>query len=221
MNIKLAWNFWFDLYQDLFPEIELFDWKKSDRTEQIDLLVFPGGDDVSLEYYSGRDDMEKFRGMCYTNRERDDYEFNLLDACFDKRLSVKKILGVCRGVQLLNVAFDGNLYQDLDTYGIGHSNIHEILHKANSNLSFIKEVNSLHHQGIKGIGKYNRMGDRSYPTIIATDRTGLVPEIVTWCNDRILGVQFHPEYYWSTYADKIKFKEFCYSWINGTTTILK
>ena len=45
----------------------------------------------------------------------------------------------------------------------------------------------------KEIGKFTRAGNRNNPVIIATDKSGYVPEIVTWENGRVLGVQFHPE----------------------------
>lgn len=220
MNIKLAWDFDFNCYQSLFPEITLFNWE-TDRDTKIDLLVFPGGEDVSLKYYCNRATIEAFSNICYSNEERDVYERDILDACYDGRLRVSKILGVCRGMQLLNIMFEGKLYVDLASNGIAHSRSHDIVHKVGNNLKFMETVNSLHHQGISEIGRFNRAGDRNNPTIVATDKGGYVPEIVTWENDKILGVQFHPEYYWENNPDKSMFREFCYSWVNGKTTILK
>jgi putative glutamine amidotransferase len=214
MNIKLAWDFWFDAYQSLFPEIELFDWDKH-RKETIDLMVFPGGEDVSLEFYADRSTINKYAGLCYTNRERDDYEYNILDACYDGRLKVSKIFGVCRGLQFINVAFDGKLLPDLSSLGIEHNRIHTIKHTEKNNLDFLKTVNSMHHQGLHKIGQYNRRSDRSYPVILATDERGIIPEIVSWEHGRVLGVQFHPEVFSDNNEDKIKFIEFLNEWISG------
>lgn len=220
MNIKSTWNFALGAYQSLFEECILFNWDEQQRSnDKIDLLIFPGGEDVSLEYYSGRDDVNRFRNLCYSNRERDDYEMNILDAVYDGRLKVNKILGVCRGMQLLNVLFDGKLYQDLHSFELSHPNEHEIYHKIPSNLGFLKYVNSLHHQGLRLMGAYDRRGNRIDSRIIATDKTGYVPEIVSWSGDRILGVQFHPEFFDDDYEDKIKFREFCYDWVKGNTHI--
>jgi putative glutamine amidotransferase len=218
VNIKLAYDFWFDAYQSLFPEIELFDWNKH-AGDKIDLMVFPGGEDVSLEYYSSRDEIENYKNLCYSDKERDLWEFNILDGCYDKRLNVNKILGVCRGLQLLNVAFDGNLYQDLGSLGVSHDRVHVIQHKVISNLAFMETVNSMHHQGIRSLGKFTRVGNKNYPTIIATN--GNIPEIVTWENDRVLGVQFHPEIFMDGNTEKEMFRDFCYDWMSDKITILK
>lgn len=220
MNIKLAWDFDFECYKSLFPEITMFNWE-TDKENKIDLMVFPGGEDVSLEYYCSRETVEQYKNLCYSNRERDDYEINILDAVYDGRLKVNKILGVCRGLQLLNVMFDGKLYPDLYSNELGHDRVHTIKHKAPNNLEFLETVNSLHHQGIRNVGNYDRRGNRNYPIIIATDKSGHIPEIVTWGKERILGVQFHPEYFWDNNPDKSKFREFCYSWIDSKTTIYK
>lgn len=218
MNIKLAWPFDTEAYQSLFPELVLFDWKEHSR-EKIDLMVFPGGEDVSLEYYNGRETIQKYQHLCHTNRERDDYEIDILDACYDGRLSVKKILGVCRGMQLLNVMFDGKLFVDLPSVNIFHNSIHDIVHKYPSRLSFLERVNSLHHQGLRTIGGYDRRGNRISNVVLATDENGLVPEIITWANERVLGVQFHPEYFWGSNPDKNKFRDVVYSWVNGESII--
>lgn len=220
MNIKLAYNFDLYAYKSLFPEITLFDLNNYDG-RPIDLMVFPGGEDVSLEFYCNNESMiSEFSNVCYTNRQRDDIEISILNAIYNKGITVNKILGVCRGMQLINVMADGKLFQDLEYYGFSHPRIHEITHLTKSNLGFLKTVNSLHHQGVSEVGKYNPNGNRSYPIIIATDKSTRVPEIMTWENDRILGVQFHPEYFGEDNPDKKKFIDFCYSWLRGETSII-
>jgi len=220
LNIKLAWNFDIYAYQSLFPEITLFNWDK-DRNEQIDLMVFPGGEDVSLEYYTSGDSIRRFSNLCYTNRERDDYEVNILDACYDGRLNVNKILGVCRGMQLINVMFSGRLFEDLYSYEMAHDKIHDIKHKIPNVFSSVRKVNSMHHQGIRTLGSYNRRGNNVYPKILASDGKGRIPEIVMWEGGRVLGVQFHPEYFWNDNPDKTLFREEFYKWVRGESNILK
>lgn len=220
MIIRLAYSFDLGAYKSLFPDIELFDWKK-DRNEEIDLMVFPGGEDVSMEYYASSMEAQAYRYLTHSDRERDDYEMDILDACYDKRLKVNKILGVCRGMQLINVRCDGKLYYDTAMQiGYHHENVHQIVHKTASALGFIKDVNSLHHQGLRTMGQYNPIGNRSNPVIIASDKQGYIPEIAVWDNDRILGVQFHPEYFWNENPDKQKFRDVVYAWIEGRTKIL-
>ena len=223
MNIRLAYNFDLDLFQKLFPGTQLFDWDR-DGNEKIDLLIFPGGEDVSLEYYLDREMIERFAPLCNSNAERDEKEIRILSMAVGGAINVNKILGICRGIQLFGVMFGGSLFPDLNTYGNPHPYMHNIHHKTPSNLDFFKTVNSMHHQGIRNMGnEFFRLGisKKSYPKFIALDGMDAVVEIGTWLNDRILGLQFHPEYYDETHQDKNKFREFVNSWVSGNTTILK
>jgi putative glutamine amidotransferase len=74
--------------------------------EALDGLLFPGGGDVAPAYYGeARDD------RCQEpDRERDYFEIHLARAALERRTP---ILGICRGLQVLNVAAGGTLYQDL------------------------------------------------------------------------------------------------------------
>ena len=74
--------------------------------EALDGLLFPGGGDVAPAYYGeARDD------RCHEpDRERDFFEIHLARAALERRTP---ILGICRGLQVLNVAAGGTLYQDL------------------------------------------------------------------------------------------------------------
>lgn len=220
--IRLAYDFNLLDFQTLFPEILLFD-EKRDEGEKIDLMIFPGGSDVSLEYYLDFEDIKKFQGLCSTSKERDDIERKILRMCLKGTINVNKILGVCRGCQFLNVMFGGTLFPDLASFGIAHESYHG-LHFATdrSNLGWIKAVNSLHHQGLRYIGEYYKELDLpANPKVIATDTEGNCLEIVTWFNDKILGVQFHPEYYLEQLPDKDNFRQFIYNWIDNKTTIMR
>ncbi|CUS80657.1 Peptidase C26, partial [Candidatus Kryptonium thompsonii] len=75
--------------------------------KKCDALSLTGGDDVHPEFY-GEPERE---GDKY-NRERDWFEFKLLDIAFSKNLP---ILGICRGLQLTNVYLRGSLIFDIQT----------------------------------------------------------------------------------------------------------
>ncbi len=126
--------------------------------EWLDGLVLHGGADVWPGSYGETPLQEQWSG----DRVRDEYDMALVKA-FE---SVgKPIFGVCRGLQLLNVAFGGTLYQDINTQ-VPESFVHrdattydQNFHSVNivpgSHLSTLYpgvervRVNSIHHQGIK------------------------------------------------------------------------
>jgi putative glutamine amidotransferase len=94
------------------------------------------------------------------------------------------VYGSCRGLQLINVARGGTLYQDLLTSGIRHSMHHTLVWEQESKKlqpMFAKGVNSLHHQGIRNLGK----DLFTYATFSG------VAEIIY--GKTVLATQFHPE----------------------------
>jgi putative glutamine amidotransferase len=74
----------------------------------LDGLLLQGGNDVAPESYGEAPLAPEFQG----DRMRDRYEIELLDAFIE---TGKPVLGICRGCQLINVAFGGTLYQDIPT----------------------------------------------------------------------------------------------------------
>jgi putative glutamine amidotransferase len=114
------------------------------------------------------------------------------------------VLGICRGAQLINVVFGGTLYQDLKTdhpEAIDHHNeqsyektFHDITIEPETGLSRLypelrtARVNSIHHQGVKTLGRELTVEAWSVPDKVA--------EAVRW-NGRsyVLGVQWHPEFH--------------------------
>src|SRR5699024_2658036 len=128
--------------------------------------------------------------------ERDQFELKLTKSALKKDIP---ILGICRGVQLINTAFGGTLYQDIlkESKGSDIHNIkketelsHEIIIQKNSILGVItdvfrKSVNSAHHQAVKKLGADLQA--------IATSSDGLVEAVQSTKHTWVMGVQWHPE----------------------------
>jgi putative glutamine amidotransferase len=165
-------------------------------------VLIPGGLDVEPRRYAEAAD-EKLE---YTDARLDALEFRALEFARQRSMPV---LGICRGHQMLNVFRGGSLYQDIPTgYGEAprptvHRNMedgwildtplpcsHDVEIKRDTRLAELLQesriqVNSYHHQAIKGLGK-----DLS---VSAVSPDGL-PEAIEGRGERfVLGVQFHPE----------------------------
>ena len=131
-----------------------------DYARWLDGLVLHGGADVWPGSYGEAPLQAHWSG----DRQRDEYEKALVRAFVD---AGKPVFGVCRGLQLLNVAFGGTLYQDITTQvpeSFMHrdaesydQNFHSVDIVAGSQLSSLYpgvervRVNSIHHQAIKDL----------------------------------------------------------------------
>lgn len=166
--------------------------------EQLDGIFLAGGVDVSPNQYG--EDPTPLCGRI--DPDRDAVEMALTRWALADH---KPILGVCRGVQVLNVAAGGTLYQDVRAQhpaAIKHDyfpysgeysrdlRIHNVeilpdtrLDAALQNRSV--SVNSMHHQGIK------RLADGFRPSAYAED--GLIESIEAPNGQFAVGVQWHPE----------------------------
>ena len=129
--------------------------------ELVDGIVLAGGQDVSPELYG--EDRSPLLGR--TSMLRDKFEMEVLRIAIEKR---KPVLAICRGAQLVNVYFNGTLYQDESE--IADSNLEHNQNKLKINQSLGSHyvtisdkkwanilgkrlfVNSFHHQAIKKLG---------------------------------------------------------------------
>lgn len=171
----------------------------------IDKLLLAGGQDVSPVLYGE----EPHPKLAETNLERDLFELALIKAALHQG---KPIFAICRGMQLLNVALGGSLYQDLSLYSawkIKHAQqptqpqfaTHKIKVAEKSLLrSLIGEtfsVNSYHHQGIKDLAD----------SLVATARSldGLIEGVEFSGNEqRVFGVQWHPEHRFTSSKEELE-----------------
>lgn len=219
MEIKLDGNYFLDDFKTFFGKdhnVSSYSPVK-DYDKHIDLFVFTGGADVSLFYYCDREEEIRFSEFVTSSPERDKREFQFFTDIRDGKIKTTKVLGVCRGMQFLNVAFGGALYPDLRHYRKEHNYVHRIIHNGVYPLSFLKNVNSLHHQGVSyiGTGAMSKFFGKEIRTYLwSYEPDSGVPEVITWGN-RYLGLQFHPEMYADWNPDKEKIRDVIIDWVNG------
>ncbi len=159
--------------------------------ERVQGLVLTGGEDVDPSYYGGRPHPK----LGETDATRDAVELALIAGARARRLP---LLAICRGIQILNVAFGGTLYQDLASErpsAIDHadaSSRHDLaiepdslLHRTITTLH--TNVNSRHHQAVRDLAPGLRATAWAGDGVIegAEPRDGDEP----WT----LAVQWHPE----------------------------
>ncbi|MGA2986016.1 MAG: gamma-glutamyl-gamma-aminobutyrate hydrolase family protein [Terriglobia bacterium] len=167
------------------------------RAKDYDGILFSGGEDVDPSLYGE----EKQHANVEDHRARDEFEFALLDGALARRAP---ILGICRGVQMINVKFGGTLYQDMKEDAepqlehrqtdLGKSRqeaSHGVLvTDPESSLGAIVQgacrVNSLHHQAVKRVGRGLKVTARSEDGFVeAVESAEEYPFL--------MAVQWHPE----------------------------
>lgn len=163
--------------------------------ERLDGLFLPGGEDVDPSYYGA----ERHPQLGATDKERDRTELLLTRWALEAGMP---FLGVCRGVQVLNVVCGGTLIQDLhaerpdldkhdytpptfERFRISHQVTVEPDSRLANALGTLHEVNSMHHQGIDQLGAMLR--------VVAKAEDGLAEALEVPVLPYVVGVQWHPE----------------------------
>lgn len=158
-------------------------------------LLLAGGGDIEPHHY-GEERRQAIKGV---SRSRDRAELALTRWAIAEG---KPLLAICRGMQVLNVALGGSLYQDIasqvpgsnrhDWHG-GYSRQHTPHSVALTSDSFLTRllgttslmVNSLHHQAVKGVA----------PNVVVVGRSpdGIVEAVEVSEHPFVIAVQWHPE----------------------------
>lgn len=155
-----------------------------ERVTNAKLVIFTGGEDINPAIYGH--DVTHTYGINYT---RDYVELKILEYCLKMH---KKVLGICRGHQLINAFLGGVLVQDLlQELNAYHRNIHKLIPENGGSeiVNMFEHVNSLHHQGVI------KVGDGLLPTA-SFNGVFEVCEAPT-----IITTQFHPEFMYTRESD--------------------
>lgn len=160
----------------------------------IDGLILSGGADIHPSYYGE----EITAPVTLSPNQRTDFDLNILRGALE---SGKAVLAICHGMQIMNVAFGGRLYQDIASQTpnpIKHRAMEEseparhiVRVVADSLLANILggmsefEVSSTHHQAVKELGKGLLVNARS--------PDGTIEGIELSGYPKAIGIQWHPE----------------------------
>jgi len=179
-------------------------------------LLLTGGDDVAPSRY----DETAHPTVVEAEAGRDEFEIALVQEARRRDLP---IFAICRGVQVLNVAFGGSLVQDIPSQVTGalqhklavpphqsYALAHEVWFEKDSLLGSLLrdrlsdgdscEVNSRHHQAVKQVASGFR--------VTATAPDGVIEAIEDPAARFCLGVQWHPENFWRTGEFRALFEGF-------------
>ncbi len=166
-------------------------------TDKLDGVLLTGGEDVSPDAYGAA----PHPALGIVDPRRDDLELAVIRAAHTRSIP---ILGICRGIQLLNIALGGTLWQDLAAerpQSLPHNQAagrtartHPVTVVSGSRLASAVgdgrlEVNSFHHQAIRDLA----------PSLIATATAldGLVEGVEIADGGWLLAVQWHPEEFYA------------------------
>lgn len=164
------------------------------QVTRVDGLILTGGPDIDPLLYN-EDPLEKIGAV---NHHRDNCEFLVVKAADTLK---KPLLGICRGIQVINVAYGGTLHQDVSYIAgcsVNHfqntaqrdAHWHMVdIEPASALASIIGQnnlpVNSFHHQALKTVAPGFK--------VAALARDGVIEAVERPGEHFILGVQWHPE----------------------------
>ena len=171
--------------------------KNADEMDECDGVIFSGGEDLHPKLY-GKPEFELDYGLKEIIPERDQFEYQVIAKAFSSK---KPVLGICRGLQLINVFLEGTLVPDipsvLDSIAHGKKNGVDQTHfirVVHNSLLFnicgleLGTVNSAHHQSVDKPGDLLKISAYSDPSIV---------EAMEWKDPLnkswLLMVQWHPE----------------------------
>jgi putative glutamine amidotransferase len=186
-------------------ELIILDYEKNNLKDlhKCDGLILSGGVDIHPSYY--KEERLTYPYAPKFDKQRDAFEEEAVLTAF---LKIIPILGICRGMQLMNVALGGSLIQDLEESGkVNHrkdqenDRIHGVTIDQKSKLYEIAKmdngkVNSAHHQGIHDLSAVLKG--------VALSEDGVIEAVELENNPDFpffLGVQWHPErFFHDTYT---------------------
>ena len=166
--------------------------------EMCNGFLFTGGHDVSPDLYGE----SALNGVVSSCRKRDEMELYILKKAIE---ADKPVLGICRGIQFINAALGGTLYQDIPTQFETDTEHHQNppydipVHKINviKDSPLYKyigaeqiEVNSYHHQAVKEVAPDLK--------VMAVSEDGLVEALYLPQHHFLWAVQWHPEFSYKT-----------------------
>lgn len=168
-----------------------------DLLDSLDGIIFSGGGDIEASQW-GEENHEKAGGF---DKERDAFELQAIKKAVERDMPM---LGICRGIQTINVALGGSLIQDIPDQLAGaqehrqHEDgkmrddvSHPITIEADGNLlhrivgDTTLETNSFHHQALKDVGDGLE--------VIARTEDGVIEAVWNPSMSFGLAVQWHPE----------------------------
>lgn len=182
----------------------------NDLYSHLQAILFSGGGDISLKYFSG----EQHPSIHEVDEARDVTELSLLRQSVQNE---KPFLAICRGLQVMNVALGGTLHTHIPDQipnSLKHDNqeftliSHPVNIDEESKMAEIfgetlLQVNSLHHQGIKDLASNLR--------IVGHAPDGVIEAVELPEHPYALGVQWHPE--WMT--DQIPMQKLFKSFVDA------